>query len=102
MTLGTYLSETETRLLESDTDRKYKRLINEAESLLKEISLEKCLHEHHQQQRVVHQERSAWMSRHAREALRQEECPQSDPLRRKVCKISMNMRIFNEWAPSVT
>lgn len=110
---GTFLSETETRLLEADkeTDKKYKRLINEAEvrllmliihpymfggivlvllkyiyfkisklsnfidknlqALLKEITVEKS-------------KRSGGAGSHDN-FLRLEDCPQSDPLRRKVC-----------------
>ncbi|CAL8144250.1 unnamed protein product [Orchesella dallaii] len=80
---GTYLSETETRLLEADkeTDRKYKRLINEAEALLKEISVEKS-------KRTGTQDN----------AFRLEGCPQSDPLRRKAYDCWALRRLQQELA----
>lgn len=84
---NTFLSETETRLLETDereADRKYKRLINEAESLLMEISnLKKEPWAQAQQQPSRMQDR-----------LRIEDCPQSDPLRRKVCTYISHILLF--------
>lgn len=97
MPAGTFLSETETRLLEVDkeSDRKYKRLINEAEALLKEISVEKekraltaavaaCV----TVGGAVGPGASGGASGHLRQRdnnpFRVEDCPQSDPLRRKV------------------
>ena len=77
---------------ERERDSKYKRLINEAEALLKEISLEKSLQQQ-QQQRVTQAPSSPWHPHHnhqhytRRESLGADECPQSDPLRRKVTKL---------------
>ncbi|OXA56743.1 hypothetical protein Fcan01_08410, partial [Folsomia candida] len=75
---NTFLSETETRLiLETDDreeSRKFKRLINEAEALLREITAVKS-----QQQPWVPQQQFPRMQN----PMRVEDCPQSDPLRRK-------------------
>ena len=96
MSLGTYLSETERRLLQEgdemmrdrERDSKYKRLINEAEALLKEISMEKSLQQQQQRNTEALPASSPWhQPSHyytRRESLRADECPQSDPLRRKV------------------
>jgi hypothetical protein len=73
---NTFLSETETSLLQADreADRKYKRLINEAEALLREISAVKS--------------QQPWARRnHEQDRFQMEDCPQSDPLRRKVVAV---------------
>ena len=71
MQWGTRLSETETKLLEREADLKYKRLLWEAEALLRELSGSRA-----REEEFV---RSRSRPRHLLD-----ETPQSDPLRRKV------------------
>lgn len=88
--LGTPLSETETRLLEADneTDLRYKRLINEAESLLREISVQKGNQERSNPSEILGVSSGVQRQQQRRHQLQtqihEEFCPQSDPLRRKV------------------